>query len=293
MYDFIKVSINDLSIPKLLSNERLDFNGKFSYSTGELDPVQIAEYKGLKIAVHPSGTVLLSGSVHKFYNEGVHNSSLYTFSNYADTLVRLQDELDVDPSKCVVHNLEVGVNLRDLSVKTSTILDSCIFTKRKRFKDPDIVGGNFRTVNWNQYSLKAYDKGLQYGLKEDVFRWELKYIKAQRINNGVHYTLSDLLNPDVCKNLGGQLIDSWEKVTLVDSRLLYTLPKLERSKVLEWSRPSYWERLTRTSNGSVKNRLYRELERCKYMVGQHSSLQDEIKDAITNQVGTFYTHSIR
>jgi hypothetical protein len=288
MYDFVKVYVEKVSTSDLLKNDCLEFKSQFSRSTGEIEPWQIADYKNLRIKVSPTQKVYFSGSVHKYFNGGEHNSNDYSFSNYRHTLEMLSDELGIDSKRCWIQNLETGVNLRDLSSPTSTILDSCIMTKRKRFKDQVLDNGNYRIAKLSQYSLKAYDKALQYNLSEEVFRWEIKNNKAQRINKDYQYTLKDLCRSDVRMKLGNALVKSWQDVLFVDSRLIEKSAPDERFLVAQWSNPIYWENLAKTSKGSLKNRYYRELDKCNKWTGQRSTLYNEITEAITDKVGTFY-----
>jgi hypothetical protein len=293
MYDFVKVYVEQDCTSDLYRNELLEFKSQFSRSTGEIEPWRIAKYKGLQIKVAPTGHVYLSGSVHKFFNGGEHNSNDYTFSDYRYTLDMLNDELGIDSNNCLIQNLEVGVNLRNLSSSTSTILDSCIITKRKKFQDQVLHNGNYRIAKLSQYALKAYDKAMQYQLPEEVFRWEMKYNKAQRINVDCRYSLSDLCRSDVSLHLGNALTKSWENVLFVDSRLIQKTAIEDGLSVMQWSNPVYWENLAKTSRGNLKNRYYRELDKCKSWTSQNSSLHYEIKEAIEDKVGSFYTSCIR
>ena len=101
MYDFVKVYVEQNCTPDLYKNDRLDFKSRFSHSTSEIEPWRIAKYKGLQIKVAPTGHVYLSGSVHKFFNGGEHNSNDYTFSDYRHTLDMLNDELGIDSNNCL------------------------------------------------------------------------------------------------------------------------------------------------------------------------------------------------
>ena len=292
MYDFIKVSIKENCIAEILDNERLNFASKLNFTTGEISPTRIANYQGLQLRANPNGMIQLLGSVHKYHNNGHHNHNDYGFKEYSDTLDRLSFEIGFNPSNTIVHCLEVGVNIK-LPVSTSTILDSIIMHKTKRFTGVNIKGGNYKLAQQSQYCIKAYDKGLQYHLPDGVFRFELKIVKAQRINKDGYYSMTDLLSSSVRTDLSTQLLRCWDDVLFIDHRLTHSSTLEDRYKAFRWSDPAHWERVQQTSKGTLKNRYYRERRQCQEWANDRSDLKNTIRDAISDKLGTFYTSYIR
>jgi hypothetical protein len=293
MYDYYRVSTTSDVIPSLLGNTRLDFSSKMHYGTGEVEPTKTAMHKGQTINIYGSGNVSISGSIHKYFNDGKNNHTRFTYPQFEEALDKFHFELGVDPSKTQVHNIEVGVNLQQLSASTSTILDGCIRCGKNRFKNVQVSWGNYRQCKFSQFSLKAYDKAMQYRLHEEVFRWEMKYCKSTRISKTESYSLSDFTNPTICKRLGEELKEQWERILFLDPRLLDALKGKRLVDALNWSRNRYWDKLGELSKSTRHNAYYREIERFKDFANYHSRLQSEIAFRIENEVGSFYTNSIR
>ncbi|WP_394776757.1 hypothetical protein [Flavobacterium sp.] len=83
MIDFIRILLKDYECLELERNPILDFFDTINLSTGELKtinkngnkvtPSKKAFYNGLEFLIYDTGIVLLSGSLHKYWNNGSHN----------------------------------------------------------------------------------------------------------------------------------------------------------------------------------------------------------------------------
>lgn len=83
MIDFIKLSsrLNSTQAADLMN--RIDFNGSYNLSSQEPETIlpngknasyrSVAWTKNMKLELFPNGYIELSGSLHKYYNEGKHN----------------------------------------------------------------------------------------------------------------------------------------------------------------------------------------------------------------------------
>ena len=70
MIDFIKCIADKISIP-----QELEFHRTVSEQTGEQLNYKIAEIDNMKLKVYDSGLIIVSGSIHKYMNQGRHNSN--------------------------------------------------------------------------------------------------------------------------------------------------------------------------------------------------------------------------
>lgn len=293
MYDFVHVSIERKYCSEITNNHNLDWKSQVSCSTGEVNPSRIAYWKGLQIKVTNSGNARVNGSLHKFYNDGLHNYDYYGCKELKETYEKLSDELGIPVPKCKIHSLEIGVNTGRGMTNSTTILDSLVMHKSTPYMDVDRKDGRHRVNKHSQYLIKAYDKGHQHSLPYDLTRFELKYLKAQAISTTSHLHLSDLIEQKVFGQLSGNLVNALDDSLIVDVRLFDKLKGDELRELMRYSNPVYWRHLHGLTKTTKRNRYYREREKCKVWSSNYSDLHNTIKNDVELQVGRFYTNGIR
>ncbi|WP_288882559.1 hypothetical protein [Pedobacter panaciterrae] len=205
MYDGIVIRFPDLNgRPGLLNNPNLEFF-RDQKETGEVitesDKLKYnglnfshAEYKGLHFRVYDNGSIIIRGSLHKYFNEGKHNLNRFTIKDVKMTLQNLNREFGINLEKARVNSLEIGVNL-STSFSVKKFIDRLIVYNNKPFEAMDCKGHGRQTQRQGvQYYLKIYDKGTQYisYTNENILRYEVKIIKMEYIRKGPIY-LADLL----------------------------------------------------------------------------------------------------
>ena len=164
MYDFIKAVIPPWYMRRLLEHPFLDFKGQYSDKTGAVSPKRIAEYKGLKIIMYDSGYIEIQGSIHKFKNGGLHNYDDFTLADVIAVINEIEQFLKISFAECRLKNLEFGVNITP-PIRTKDILNNLMCYRHNKFKDVSIRSGNFKEAEFQQYSIKVYDKYAQYRKK--------------------------------------------------------------------------------------------------------------------------------
>ena len=105
MIDFVKIIIKDLPKSILEANKLLDFYDNINIATGEIktinkagnkiSPFKKAEYKSLEFKIYESGLITLSGSLHKYWNEGKHNFNDFNLEAVLLVLQDLNTKLDI------------------------------------------------------------------------------------------------------------------------------------------------------------------------------------------------------
>jgi hypothetical protein len=127
--------------------------------------------------------------------------------------------IGVSPHIIEVHAVEFGVNIHT-DMPPDLILARFIFFKQKGFERQTKFKGSNRgyiqRCTLSNYQLKAYNKGLQYNLNENILRYEIKVTKMQFFKNkisGIQY-LNDLLDNKILSQLGGILQQFWSYVVL-------------------------------------------------------------------------------
>ncbi len=224
MIDFVKLRINDNGFAqRLRANHRFDFVGRINPDTGEQrDGRRTAEFKNLKIVLFPSGLVEVTGSLHKFANDGAHNYDSFTYQRLVQTIEEVQTGLEISPDHLSLHNVEFGVNI-NLDTPPSNFLDNIL---NYRFKLPDVrtFGGRGQLKEWQQqnYIVKMYDKKRQYRLDTNVLRFEVKTMAMVHLAGLEVRTLADLLDIEKLRRLGVELCETYKGLLV---REKYNVPR--------------------------------------------------------------------
>lgn len=288
MIDYIKVQLIDFDAHILECNPILDFYDVVNTSTGEIrtvnkdgkkrTPFKSATYLGLEFRIYESGTVLLKGSLHKYWNQGLHNYNDFSYSALHEVLLDIENRFSISPSQMKLRAIEIGVNIIP-PYRTLKILNHIINHRRKRFEWSCLFGkGNYKQASHSQFYVKIYDKAKQYkeeyNIIGDILRFEIKVIKMEKLKGLQLITLDDLIDIDF-KILGNFLIKEWEQVLFYD----FTIQSNSRS-LSNYKNPNYWMELIEEGKSSAynKNRL-----KLKNITQEHSKL---VQDQISNLIRT-------
>lgn len=217
MIDGIKAILSD-NLDAVRGNPLLDFelSGKVSAETGEIrtGKCPVAKYKGLTF-IDKGSVIEVKGSIHVLKNDGQHNYDIFDLSDIHLVLFELADKLSIVINNAELKNLEFGVNL-EVDFPPDDFLNSVIIHKGRMFTLQSGRNMFYRECSHGQYFIKFYDKGLQHRLKKHVLRFELKFIKMEKVNRlGIRY-LSDLLVPDKLEKLRSLLLKTYDEILIGD-----------------------------------------------------------------------------
>jgi hypothetical protein len=92
LIDFIKIIIKDFQTSTLEAHPLLNFFDNINLSTGEIKttnrtgqtitPFKHAFYNGLEFKIYDTGLITLSGSLHKYWNQGAHNYNDFDLGSF-------------------------------------------------------------------------------------------------------------------------------------------------------------------------------------------------------------------
>lgn len=270
MVDFIELEVLEPFASMLRTNEKLDFQMKVSRRTGTKADREEAEFHGLTIIIYDSGRTVIKGSLHKYRNEGWHNADQFTFNDLQIVIKQLELELGIQSDKCLIHQIEFGVNMVDLYYSIQKLLDGLIFHKGRMFSASS--GGLYRQCEHQRYIVKVYDKGRlsrHYNSPVDVFRFEMKIRKMIHISGvGISY-LSDLCTDKWIALVGKMLVMEWNEILFFDSTL-----NDDSANSFKWSNPIYWKNLSRQK---------RHIERKKFNNATKLN-SDHVQNYIANEI---------
>jgi hypothetical protein len=257
--DGFRAEIIQLNTVEILDNDLLNFGRSVNEDTGEvierfaadgtkLQPKRIAFYKGLTFQYFlESKRLILSGSFHKYYNDGRHNHNQFPFAAFTEVLSCLDNEFNIRPLNIQLISLEWGYNL-NLDLDTLDVIEGLIEHKNTPFKFRNIQGSEIKVAEHSAYRLKIYDKALQYGQRVQILRIE----RAQKhwFRLGVGRTLQDLIDQDF-GNLKELLIQNWNEIIFFDPLIVFDK---ELEKYRKYQSTLYWIELGRTRSRKTKKK---------------------------------------
>lgn len=293
--------------PSILEiNPLLDFYETINLTTGEMKttnrngnkvtPSKNASYKGLEFKIYDTGTITLSGSLHKYWNDGAHNYNDFNNEAVLFILNDLNTKFDIDPSKCILKCLEIGINITPL-VPTNEILDNCLLHKTKPFEyQKNSDEGKYKQVQHSQYIIKIYNKALHYKskgfkIKDEIMRFEIKYTKMQKLNEKGIFSLQDLINYGL-QNFKDTVLKEWQNVLFYDNTIqIDPLSTKSKKALLEYSNPNYWTGLL--ANNQTKNFTYHKNQLKKIVSKNSNKIQNLIAETIGKKIDFLNSKTIQ
>ena len=297
LIDYIKIIIKDLDPAILEANTLLDFYDTINLTTGQMKttnrngnkvtPSKNASYKGLELKIYDTGTITLSGSLHKYWNDGAHNYNDFNNEAVLFVLSDLYTKFDIDPNKCVLKCLEIGINIVP-PLPTNEILDNCLLHKTKPFEyQINSDEGKYKQVQHSQYIIKIYNKALHYKSKgfkveTEIMRFEIKYTKMQKLNEKGMFCLQDLINYGL-QNFKDEVLKEWKNVLYYDNttRIDHLCTKTKKT-LLQYSNPNYWTGLL--SNNQNENFKYHRGELKKIIAKNSNKVQDLTAEIMNKKI---------
>jgi len=285
MIDFIKLSsrLNSTQVADLRS--KIDFFESINGSTGEPETIlangkkvsyrSTGWIKNMKLNLFPKGYIELSGSLHKYYNDGKHNYNQFGRKEAEIALKRLIEVSGLELPYFKLESVEVGVNLMP-PIPSDDIINNALMYKRKPFEAKYCTDeGNYRQVTLSEYWVKLYNKRLHYEIQgydigHEILRFELKINKMRMLAKYRVFTLEDLMNniEDIARDL---LPKAWEEVLLYDP----TVNKQTKEKTIKYANVNFWRGIAKERSYNYHHRkLYRLME------GNTCAIQAQVKDVM-------------
>jgi hypothetical protein len=231
--DFVKFEIIGIDAESILKNPNLTFTPKLK--DGDELVSYSSKFDDMKMKVSiPSNRITLSGSIHKFWNDGVHNYNDFDEVAFRDSTHRMFSTFQVAPMHLKILSMEYGVNI-NIDYPVKNVLNNCF---QHKGKDVEMKisndGGKYHQAQHDRYFLKLYDKGKQYGLiGKNLLRIEVKECNWTTYRKHGIITFKDFIECDksiFIKNL----IDQWSSVILFDFNTPTHLVKPEYINANYW-----------------------------------------------------------
>lgn len=285
MIDYFKIHALPVSAEKVLNNDLLTFPLSNVATTGEiLNRSQVAHLQELQFVVRGE-KVSLKGSLHKHFQGGTNYRDFHLMDIKA-TIEKLSKTFQFDPQRAIINFLEVGVNI-PLKHDPTKLIKTLVIYRNHPFTPLQVKGKGFgRKCETQQFTIKVYNKSLQYGLDEPLMRFEIKIRRMKFLERfGITgTTLSDLTEPEIYQTLKTILLDVLNGILLFSPKTnpdKITTSK-DRELFLQGRFPEFWQDLPK----ATKNR---KLKRFNELAGGEKIKQD-LKQSIErkwNQLTAF------
>lgn len=250
---------------RLLHNSLLSFDRHFNEDQGELrGNKRTAYYNGLRfdIYLHPNTSetsrIYISGSIHKYYNNGQHNFNDFNIEMMRSTIQQITSLFSLDPRECKWTQLEIGVNITPKH-NAINVLKGFISHVKKPFLHTYVPGnGNYFQVEHSDYFLKLYDKAMQYrakgySIESDILRLEIKYRNRKRLKSYNCKTLYDIMNTPLSVFIE-DFIEVFSKSLFYD----YTITKNSK-QTAQFRSKEYWEYIIANRSSSTYKKKVNQL----------------------------------
>lgn len=272
MIDFVKIKITDEAlINQVWSNEILEYDGKSEKRfNDELKELVKKKYKNLYFTKYQD-RIEISGSLHYFFNNGIHNSNDFSVKDCINTIMQIRDLFTLDLEKCKLINLEYGVNIIP-SIDVEDLVHNIMYHDKRQFTRPTKHFYYKIAGNEAYKHVKAYNKSVQFpSLCNNTFRFEVKSKQSKYINSLDLFTLNDLAVTGTYNRLMEELIKEWDNV------LLFDLSKNIDKKYLN---TYFWEDILK--NGS-RNKFNNQKKRYYDKLG-NNNLHSQIRKTLIQKM---------
>lgn len=281
--DYLKAQIIGLDKDHFLNNNKLVFTPVFERETTDTVKYWYNEFNSLKTKVYESGGVYLSGSLHKYFNSGVHNHNQYNQTAYLETIKQLKTIYGIEPEHLRIIQIEYGVNIPP-PIPTNDILNNLLQHKNKDFeqKISNEFGKYYQSEHAN-YILKVYNKALQYGCKDEILRIEIKQTNWSEYRKQGLYTLKDFNDSNKIGFVNNLL-------TKLNQIVFYDPTNVNIEKWGKYSHINFWRELRSKSHNTQKKHRDR-LKTLNSIQGTNvqNRLTDEVIESLNNSQGVrFY-----
>ena len=258
--DFIKTKVIGLT-PNHFRNNPLLINPK-SIFDGETLTKTIYSYKNLSIKIFENNNrIEFSGSLHTFYNGGIHNYNDFNLEAFTIALNSLYSDLGIKPENLYIIHLEWGYNIKP-PIKTNYILDRLIQHKsvNKTVGIDCKIEGKYTQFKHSTKILKIYNKGMHFKVGYEVLRVEIKQINWSEFRLKGIITLQDFIIADKTQFVD-DLLHQWERTILYDIR-----DNLE-PKILQYQTSMFWDELRENKSNKTFKYHFDKLKALNESIG--------------------------
>jgi hypothetical protein len=284
MVDFVKIQVRDPDVQGIKKNPYLEWEHTAKERTGVVTKCS-ATFHGLTFEVKNEQYLNIAGSLHKYYNgitcNVLHNWNDFTYKDLIITVNDICNRFNLSADQCKLQNIEIGLNI-DPGYPVDKVLRSVINHKGDMFTWDKVRDKNVRICPHTRYKVKIYNKGLQYGLQENILRFEVAVTRMVHLKKYGISKLSDITNYSTVKPLGVLLLSSYDDILLYDYTIKERAVPSSVGLILAQGRiPGYWDELKESNENNYRKKRVR----FRFLVKKYGTgnLQETIKNRIAEK----------
>lgn len=285
MIDYAKIAIKGENYANtLLNNTELNWKIIINEKTGEIYKHEIKHKRCVEVCVYPSNLCTVSGSLHKLYEDGLHNHSQFTFSKLNTTLKHYSDTFRIPLEEANLTQFEFGVNI--LMPYLPKMFLQKIVAYRHQLPSIDRYKNKKYLVHFEntEFEIKIYCKTSQYKLDEYVLRFEVKS-KAKRFVKYQFQNLNDLMKIENYQLLENILLSIFDELIVFETLDTDLLTKQQRKVYDTISNPILWDGLQSRSQRYEYKKIYNKL--CTEFV------KDSQKELVRNLIKSTWNNLLK
>lgn len=259
MVDWLKVKVLGKSRENILKSVSQIGNVTRDKITDAVLLQTINYNKHIKIIIRCNSYVTIQGSIHKSLQDN--NYSRFTYSSFQIELMKICNDLKINPEDCKITRIEFGVNLFNPILDFDTIYINALCYRGEPFipmKNPKTIFGLW--IDLSMYVIKIYNKSKQMSkqgiiMSDEILRYEIRiknsfYLKRTGIEN-----LKDLCDSNKMKLVKNLLINPIRYILFDDKVVIANYSNLKMYAFLHEARnPQFWLQLKLKSLASYSNK---------------------------------------
>ncbi|WP_282073947.1 hypothetical protein [Polaribacter atrinae] len=278
------VTFNLNQINKIWCNTSLLYISDKDYRVrDEVRNVEVRNYKNL-IFKKFYNRLEISGSIHYFFNNGLHNANDFNIIDCINTFKELIEYFKIKPKLFKVIGLEYGYNIQPIK-EVNNILNSLRFYGRKKIVE-SLVYKNLYVSGTKHKTVKIYNKYQDCPLysKPNTFRFEVKTNEKDFVIKLGIKTLEDLLNFNIYKRLSESILKEWQTIILFD----FDLVEFKENHITE-----YWLDIIKTKHRNtflnVRNKYQKDLPKNSIF----KSITNQLKNKADEFINCAYSPTVK
>lgn len=233
----------------------------------------------------------ISGSIHKWMNDGKHNHNDFYWKDFLVVYDEIVDTLCMEPSEMKIVNLELGVNcvLPDYVKFTIAQLLENVLSLAGKF---DVKSHNYDKksdrckVDMCERYIKMYNKAIQNGIPYEILRFEIGFKKSRKIEKDVGVFYFNDLKKEAIREKGIKLlIKEFNTLLIYPPDFLERIPVAlseEDREIHQYPKREFWGSLKKRKGSEFK----KTLSKFTRLVNQYCSynIKDEVLEILADKL---------
>lgn len=290
MIDFVRILYRDKSTLEsyVLNNEDKfqDVDSILNYRTAEVKYPYRTKVQNVEINITEKYGYI-KGSLHKFYNawkfDDEQNYNDFSYSNFIESIDFLSSNV-IDFEATPITQLEVGLNVNIDISPVEFLKQHVLFHDLKGLNlDKNYKGGGkMFQFDYTQYYIKIYDKGKMFKQKENILRFEVKFLSKKMLHKYGVFTLKDLRDKKVLKALFKMLLEKFDEMLIIDEYDTSLMESSDSRLLEKYTNTRFWNHDLKSKSRTTKAK---HAKKFKEILGKYNLLtqKQSVKSKLTQK----------